>query len=133
MRESVYIGKRNLKKVGKVITYLFLAAFLTVNHPGFSNNTNNSQRFVIVWNKPSSVVISGGGIKQVLCFEKSLHVADYSYLPVYPVEIFDREIYDIQIGVIQSADLSQAEIDLIEYKEFSNAPLFRSLAEKPTY
>ncbi len=126
MRESVYIGKRNLKKVGKVITYLILAAFLTVNHPGFSINTNNSQQFVIEWNEPSPIVIPSGGIKQVLNFERAIHVADYSYLPLYPVKIPDKEIYDIKIILIQTANLSQAEIDLIEFKEFSNTPLIRS-------
>ena len=126
MRESVYIGKRNLKKVGKVITYSILAAFLTVNHPGFSINTNNSQQFEIEWNEPSPIVIPSGGIKQVLNFERSIHVADYSYLPIYPVEISDKEIYDIQIILTQTTDLSQAEIDLIEFKEFSNTPLIRS-------
>ncbi len=126
MRESVYIGKRNLKKVGKVITYLILAAFLTVNHPGFSINTNNSQQFVIEWNEPSPIVIPSGGIKQVLNFERSIHVADYSYLPLYPVEIPDKEIFDIQIILTRTANLSQAEIDLIEFKELSNTPLIRS-------
>jgi len=126
VREGVYIGKRNLKKVGKVITYLILAAFLTVNHPGFSINTNNPEQFVIEWNEPAPIAIPNGGIKQALGFEGAIHVSEYSYLPVFPIKIPSKDIYDIQIILDQTVDLSQPEIDLIEFKGFPNAPLIRS-------
>ena len=61
--------------------------------------TNNSKHYVIEWIEPSLITIPSGGIKKVLSFERSVHVADYSYLPLYPVKIPEREIYDIKIGL----------------------------------
>jgi hypothetical protein len=112
--------------VGKVITYLILAAFLTVNHPGFSINTDNPEKFVIEWNEPAPISIPDGGIRNVMNFEGSLHVDEYSYLPVFPMKFPGKEIYDIQIIPGQTLDLSPVELDLVEIEEISNRPLVKT-------
>ena len=112
--------------MGKVITYLILAAFLTVNHPGFSINTDNPEKFVIEWNEPAPIAIPDGGIKNVLKFRQSIPAAEYSYMPVFPVKISDKDVFDIQIIPVQTHDLNPFEKDLIEVKEISNSPRIKS-------
>jgi hypothetical protein len=113
--------------VGKVITYLILAAFLTVNHPGFSIYTDNPEKFEIEWNEPALIAIpDGGGIKNVMSFERSVHIAEYSYLPMFPIKIPDKDVLDIQIIPVQTLDLSPTELDIIEIEKISNSPLVRT-------
>ena len=116
--------------MGKVITYLSLAAFLTVNHPGFSINTDNPDRYVVEWNEPAPIAIPNGGIKNVMNFERSIHVAEYSYLPIFPINIPDKEIYDIQVIPGQMLDLNPGEMDLIEIEEIKNLPIVET---KPVF
>ena len=125
-----------MKKVGKVITYLILAAFLTVNHPGFSINTDNPEKFEIEWNEPALIAIpDGGGIKNVMSFERSVHIAEYSYLPMFPIKIPDKDVLDIQIIPVQTLDLSPTELDIIEIDGASNRRIeeIRTLRESVKY
>ena len=116
--------------MGKVITYLILAAFLSVNHPGFSINADNPEKFVIEWNEPAPIAIPDGGIKNALNFERSIHVAEYSFLPILPIKIPGKEVFDIQIIPGQILDLSPAEMDLIEIEEIKNLPQVKT---RPVY
>jgi hypothetical protein len=112
--------------VGKEITYLILAAFLTVNHPGFSINADNPEKFVIEWNEPAPIAIPDGGIKNVLNFEQSIHVGEYSYLPILPITIPGKEVFDIQVIPGQMLDLSPTEMDLIEIEEIKDLPQIKT-------
>ena len=112
--------------MGKEITYLILAAFLTVNHPGFSINADNPEKFVIEWNEPAPIAIPDGGIKNVLNFEQSIHVGEYSYLPILPITIPGKEVFDIQVVPGQMLDLSPTEMNMIEIEEIKDLPQIKT-------
>jgi hypothetical protein len=110
--------------MGKVITLLLLAAFLSVDHPCLSNNPGVNREHTILWKSPIHVSTKFGNIKRTLNFEDAIHSEAFSYLPVYPIKV-NVQVSDIRIQVNQSIIATEEEIAILDVQEFRETPVVR--------
>lgn len=88
-------------------------------------DTGQSLLYQILWEDPTQVSTHNGSVIQTMQFQNAIHKNEFSYMPIFPLQINKSIAKDIVLEIMISETLTEGEMELVYSDQIEKTPIVK--------